>query len=144
MAERPESPDFASWLGWKLATCPAVQFRDPARAVALAKQALRHQPQSGENWKLLGIAQYRAGDLRAAVEALDRAIGLVDGGDALHWTFLAMAHRRLSHEAEARRWNDKAARWVEKSEPIGMELRRYRAEADKLFGVEGRARSEAK
>ena len=99
--------------------------------------ALRRQPQSAKHWGLLGIAQYRAGDFPAAVEALNRALGLVDGGDALHWTFLAMAHRQLGDRELARAWYDHAVDWMDKHSATNEELRRFRAEATDVLGLAG-------
>jgi tetratricopeptide (TPR) repeat protein len=63
-------------LGWLLSTCPAVQFRDPGRAVKLARQLLRDQPSLAKNWRLLGVAQYRAGNWSAAIQAIGRSMEL--------------------------------------------------------------------
>src|SRR5262249_5266978 len=35
------------------------------------------------------------------------------GGNAHNWFFLAMAHHRLGHADEARRWLEKAVGWIE-------------------------------
>jgi hypothetical protein len=47
--------------------------------------------------------------------------------------FLAMAHARLGSLAEARRWYDRAVRWMEQHQPDDLELRRFRAEAEELL-----------
>ena len=62
---------------------------------------------------------------------------LAKGGDAFDWFFLAMAHWRLGHKDEARAWYDKAAAWDAKNlpPPENEELRRFRAEAAALLGV---------
>ncbi len=56
----------------------------------------------------LGAALYRAGRFDDAIRRLDEAIRL-RGGESLptDWAFLAMAHHRLGHHAEARRWLDR-------------------------------------
>ena len=44
-----------------------------------------------------------------------------------------MAHARLGNGAEARRWYDRAVRWMEQYQPDDLELRRFRAEAEELL-----------
>jgi hypothetical protein len=58
--------------------------------------------------------------------------------------FLAMAHWQLGHKTEARQWYDRAVQWMEKNKPKDDELRRFRAEAAKLFQAKDRAQSESK
>jgi serine/threonine protein kinase/tetratricopeptide (TPR) repeat protein len=130
----PEEARYRGRLGWVLATCPAVQFRDPARAVRLARQALQREPGAAWYWGLLGIAQYRAGDSSGAIESLNKAMGLLNGGDACQWTFLAMAHERLGHREQARNWYEKAVAWAEKNRTSLSEYRRFLAEAAALLG----------
>src|SRR5262245_13920490 len=56
----------------------------------------------------LGAALYRAGRYDEAIRRLEEGIRL-QGGESLpvDWAFLAMAHHRLGHRAEARRWLDR-------------------------------------
>ena len=37
------------------------------------------------------------------------------GGNAYDWLFLALAHHRLGHAGEARRWLEKAVAWIERA-----------------------------
>src|SRR5262249_25449220 len=60
-------------LAWLLATCQDVKVRDPQRAVALAKKAVERAPKNGEDWNTLGVAHYRAGDMKAAIDALEKS-----------------------------------------------------------------------
>jgi WD40 repeat protein/tetratricopeptide (TPR) repeat protein len=62
----------------------------------------------------LGAALYRAGRLEEAAERLNEAVR-ASGGDGTYadWLFLAMTHQRLGHGEEARRWLDKAVRWMD-------------------------------
>src|SRR5262249_29460419 len=59
-----------------LATAEEPGLRDPSQAVALARKAIELKPQSPENQNTLGVAQYRAGDWKAAIEALEKAEAL--------------------------------------------------------------------
>jgi WD40 repeat protein len=59
----------------------------------------------------LGRAEYRAGRLEQAVGHLEAAAAAHAVWARLCWPVLAMAHYRLGHAAEARRYLDKAAAW---------------------------------
>jgi eukaryotic-like serine/threonine-protein kinase len=92
-------------------------------------------PQNGGYVNTLGVAYYRTGDWKAAIAALEKSMELRKGGDSLDWFFLAMAHWQLGNKDEARRWYDKAVKWMEEHAPKNVELTRFRAEAAELLGV---------
>jgi tetratricopeptide (TPR) repeat protein len=122
-------------LAWLLATQPDPKFRDLGRALELAKEAVGLAAGEGMYWNTLGAAHYRAGDWKAAIEALTKSMGLRKGGDGNDWFFLAMAHWQLGDKSQARSWYDKAVLWMEKNLPKDEELLRFRAEAAALLGV---------
>jgi tetratricopeptide (TPR) repeat protein len=62
---------------------------------------------------VLGLALYRAGRFAEADAQLRRSPGSDPTRDVLDWPVLAMAHQRLGQPDEARRWLDRADRWVE-------------------------------
>jgi tetratricopeptide (TPR) repeat protein len=129
----PENPAVNNELAWLLATSPELGLRDPALAVRLAQKAVDAQPKSGNYWNTLGAADYRHGDLKAAIDALETSMSLRDGGDSLDWFFLAMAHWRQGNRDEARTWFDRAVQWMGKHKPHDEELRRFRAEAEAML-----------
>jgi tetratricopeptide (TPR) repeat protein len=117
---------------------PAARLNPPvdrahalARAVALAQQAVDANPKEGTFWNTLGVARYRAGDFKGAVEALDRSAELRQGGGPYDWLFLAMTHWQLGDKDEARKWYDRAVERMSMNE----ELWPVRAEAAALMGV---------
>jgi tetratricopeptide (TPR) repeat protein len=67
-------------LARSLATCPDPKFRDPRRAVRLAQQATSHAPPPnmtvGSYRHTLGVAYYRAGNWKQALEALEKGCQL--------------------------------------------------------------------
>ena len=91
------------------------------------------QPQ-GIWWNTLGVAKYRAGDWKAAVEALKKSMEFRSGGDSFDWFFLAMANWQLGNKDEARKWYDKGAGWMHENKKDDEELKRFRAEATDLLG----------
>jgi tetratricopeptide (TPR) repeat protein/serine/threonine protein kinase len=126
-------------LAWLLATCPDARFRDPARAVERARQAVELAPKGMYHrfYTTLGVAYYGLGDPKAAVAAL----GQSRSPDPVDWLFLALSHAKLGAPEEARQWYDKAVLWLEKNsraleqEPRrAEELRRFRSEAEDALG----------
>jgi WD40 repeat protein/serine/threonine protein kinase len=121
-------------LAWLLATHPDPNLRNPGRAVELAKEAVALAPNQALIWNTLGVAQYRAGNWKKAIEALTKSMELQRGAlESLDTFFLAMAHWQLGEKAKARQWHDKAVQWMEKNDPKNVELRRFRAEAGELL-----------
>jgi tetratricopeptide (TPR) repeat protein/WD40 repeat protein len=135
-ALEPQTAMYPNNLAWLLATCPDPKFRDPDRAVRLAKKAVELAPRDGMDWNTLGVAHYRAGDRTAAIAALEKSMELRAGGDSNDWFFLAMAHWKLGAKDKARRCFDRAVQWMEMNQPKDEELRRFRAEAAELLGIE--------
>jgi tetratricopeptide (TPR) repeat protein len=127
----------ANDLAWLLATWPDETFRDAPRAVALAESAVDAMPEKGNHWNTLGVARYRAGKWKAAVEALKKSMELRSGGDSLDRFFLAMAYWQLGKKEEARQWYDKAVVWMDENKPDDEELRHFRREAAELLGPTG-------
>jgi Flp pilus assembly protein TadD/serine/threonine protein kinase len=127
-------------LAWLLATWPDPKVRDPQRAVALAKKAIKLSPSSRNYWNTLGAAHYRGGDWKAAALALKKSMELRNGGNSEDWFFLAMAHWKLGEKDLARQWYDKAVQWMDKNDPKNDELCRFRSEAAELLGVEKKSK----
>ncbi len=126
-------------LAWLLATASDVKFRDPPRALELAKKAAELSPKQADIWGTLGTARYRTGDCKGAIADLEKAIGLrtPDHPDnANEGFFLAMAHWQLGEQDKARAWFAKAVQWMEKGNKENDELKRFRAEAAELLGIE--------
>jgi tetratricopeptide (TPR) repeat protein len=92
---------------------------DPDRIVDLAEKLLTKS--SRDHWHVneLGAALYRAGRFEEALKRLTEATELhahpYQTNMLYTWFFLAMAHQRLDHTTEARRWLDKASRPTEEA-----------------------------
>jgi serine/threonine protein kinase len=130
-----EDPRLLNGVAWFLATCTEPRFRDPARAVELARKAAERAPHAGTNWETLGVARYRAGDWTGALEALEKSMQLSNGGRPADWFFLAMAHWQKGDKGTARSAYDKAVQWMEKNKSQDDKLRSFRAETAALLGV---------
>jgi tetratricopeptide (TPR) repeat protein len=152
----PECDGEQNDLAWFLATAADPKLRDPPRAVEHAKKAVEHTQRYGTisgkflhaaYCNTLGVAQYRAGDWKAAVEALETSIRKKsfpgrDGGDSADFFFLAMAHWQLGEKEQARQWYDRAVAWMAKNRPQDEELKRFRAEATNLLGIKDEPEAE--
>jgi tetratricopeptide (TPR) repeat protein len=133
--DHPHTVDSMNKLAWFLATCDDPRHRDPARAVELATQATTLASQQVALWNTLGVARYRAGDWKGAIQALHKSMELRKGGDGNDWFFLAMAHWQLGEKDHARTRFDQAVGWMDKHQPTDKELLHFRAEAAALLGV---------
>jgi uncharacterized protein HemY len=129
------NPEAQNALAWFLATCPDPQFRDPAQAVKLAREAVAQSPQIGKFAQTLGVACYRTRDWKGAVEALEKSMQLQKGGNSYDWFFLAMAYWQHGDKKQARQWYDRAVKGLEKQPQWTEDLRRFHAEAAELFGL---------
>ena len=134
MPSQAAAHDFPAWL---LATCPDPKFRDAPRAVTLAQRAVELAPDDGHCWNTLGVAHYRAGDWKAAVDALTKSEELGPGPPLGHiGFFLTMAYWQLGKKDKAHQWYDKAVARMEKYRPQDVDLGRFRAEAEELLGIQ--------
>jgi tetratricopeptide (TPR) repeat protein len=134
-------PYYFNARAWHLATSPNAGAQEGRRAVELAKQASATAAKGVSFLSTLGVAHYRAGDYKAAVTELLKAIELRGKGDgrrnAIDAFFLAMAHGRLGNKEEAHQWYKRAKEWIERNHliPREGELRRFRAEAEALLHI---------
>jgi tetratricopeptide (TPR) repeat protein len=82
---------------------------DPAPLLRMAEAGVAKDLKSNALFTL-GLAHYRAGQYEAAIRRLDESIAADPRWVAMPqgWAVLAMAHHRLGHAAEARRWLAKA------------------------------------
>ncbi|MEQ1826989.1 MAG: tetratricopeptide repeat protein [Pirellula sp.] len=122
-------------LAWLLATSSDPKLRDPAKAVELAMNAVQLEPPNGNSLNTLGVAQYRSGRWKEAIDSLEKSIKLSDKSFSIDGFFLAMAYWQLDEKSEARTWYDQSVDWMDKNKPNDDELRRFRAEAAELLGV---------
>ena len=135
----PEIARIQNNFAWLLATNADPRLRDPDLAVRLATKAVAFGPPgsmpTGSYWHTLGVAQYRAGNWKESLAALEKTFELQQWATSWDWFFQAMAHWQLDEKDEARKSYDKAVEWMEKNKPDDDELRRFRAEAAELLGV---------
>jgi tetratricopeptide (TPR) repeat protein len=136
--------------GWDLANCADAKLRDFKRAMEVSKKAVEVAPRSALAWQYLGWVQYRAGNWKASIEALETSCKLQNPGDCEQWIVMSLAQWKLAnekdlpeeerarHKAEARRWYDQAAKQIDSggaTGSLGEAIRAFRAEAAELLGV---------
>lgn len=129
--------DVLNDFAWRFATGPEPRFRQPRWAVEVAQKALEQDPQRKKVLlNTLGVAQYRAEKWQDAIATLDQALKETNGGTSFDFFFLAMAEWQLGNKDAAQRWYAQAIEWMGKHRPENEELRRFRAEAQELLGIE--------
>jgi tetratricopeptide (TPR) repeat protein len=135
----PEGARSLNDLAWTLVSCPDAKLRDPNRAVELAKKAVERSPKDGMSQNTLGVAYYRAGNWRTAIQALEKSMELRNGGDSFDWFFLAMAHWQLGEKDEAKKWYDRAVQWLANNKQTNkrydQELHRFQKEAAEVLDL---------
>lgn len=120
-------------LAWFRLTARDARFRDFNEAVEMAVRAAELAPQRAAAHNTLGIAYYRVGEFRKAVESLRQSMKLSDGGDANDWFFLAMAHAQLGDLDEARQWYERAESWTRANAANDARFREWWQEAAELL-----------
>jgi serine/threonine protein kinase len=96
---------------------------DTNRVMELARQrmagARRYGPPYGWSLHVLALACYRSGRYQEAIDVMSPALTPRPEGlwTVMHWLLTAMIQQRLGHAEEARRWFDKADRWIKAQTP---------------------------
>jgi serine/threonine protein kinase len=121
-------------MAWYMATYPDERFQDAGRATALAQDAVAADPNNGAYWNTLGVARYRKGDWKGAIEALTRSAELNAGREPSDGFFMAMAHWQLGDKKQAILWFDRATEIVRKTESKSEEIQRFQTEASRVLG----------
>jgi serine/threonine protein kinase/WD40 repeat protein len=136
----PDSAQACNNLAWAYLTVPEG-LRNVKAALPLAEKAVRLA--SANEWfrNTLGVAYYRAGRYREAVDVIrPNLMSQEDHALAFDLYFLAMSHHRLGEAARARDYYDWAVRWVQLQPGLGAghieELSDFRAEAEELLGID--------
>jgi len=121
---------------WSLATSSDRETRDPHTAVELAQEAVKLAPDSADSWNTLGVAQYRDGNFKEAISALQKYRDLrTSDAEYSNPFFLAMAHWQLGHKEEARRWYDKGVLWMDAHNANSETMVRFRNETAELLDI---------
>ena len=139
-AQRPQDATHCGCLAWfYAAACMDPKFRNPTRAVLLAKMVLAQFPRNGYYCGLLGVAQYRNGQWSEAVASLKKANRLRPYRYEGFLFYKAMAHWRLGEEKAARVCYDQAAEFMKARDYPAHLMARAHAEARELLGITERS-----
>jgi WD40 repeat protein/tetratricopeptide (TPR) repeat protein len=113
---------------------------DPNIAVLLAERRVEDTPDPFKSTPLLelGAVLCRTGRTAEAIQRFEESARNRNGSDApLDWALLAMAHYRLGHRDEARRWLDRLRTRQPSTDPDQfwdeLEFRLLRSEAEALI-----------
>jgi serine/threonine protein kinase/WD40 repeat protein len=136
----PDSAQACNDLAWAYLAAPAA-LRDVKAALPLAEKAVQLASGTAVYRNTLGVAYYRAGRYREAVDVLRPNLESQDDrGLAFDLYFLAMSYHRLGEAARARAYYDWAVRWTQAQRGLSAvdveELTAFRAEAEELVGID--------
>lgn len=131
-----------SSYSWRLATDADSSQRDPKRAVELAQEATQLMPDDANHWDNLGVANFRAGRWKEAVESLEKANRMKSGGDLEHRMFLAMAYWQLDQRQTVSELYTQGAVWMEANHRQDELWNRIRDEAERMLGLTNQDRVE--
>jgi len=158
-AEFTDHARYQEQLAWMLVICPYEPLRDAELAVTAAQRGVELQPASGNYWRTLGGAYYRAAaaakekaDWHPAIEALERSLELRPGPKGANRLLLAMslwqqassravdaaqpqASKAEQRERAVQLFRD-AAEWIERNDPAGESTRLLMTEAAALIDME--------
>ena len=160
-AEFPDMAHYHEQLARTLVMCPYEELRDEPLAVRAAQRAVELSPKSGNCWKTLGAAYYRAAaagssprDWQAAIDALEKSLTLPPGPKGTNRLFLAMSYWQMTIDGNARpaltaeernRYRDQARQlfeqaqeWIEQNRADTEGMQRLQAEARGLLEIDNR------
>ena len=118
-----------------LVTADDSNDHDNERAIELARRAADLQHDVAAHHAALAVAQYRAGDWRASIEAFERADDLTEGADHEHRMLFAMAVWRLGEQQRAEQLYGEGAGWIAQHRADNERLQSERREAEELMGI---------
>jgi WD40 repeat protein len=140
IAANPDDTLACNNLAWVYLTAPEA-LRDVKAAVPLAEKAVRLAAGEPLYRNTLGLAYYRDGRYRDAVDTLRPNLDRQDdNGLPFDLYFLAMSYHRLGETTRAQDHFHWAVRWVAQRSDLApnhiAELAMFRAEAAELLGIE--------
>jgi WD40 repeat protein/tetratricopeptide (TPR) repeat protein len=116
-ALKTRNPAQANNLVWACTLAPGA-VHDPKPLVERMEKEFQTGSAPWWYFRTLGAALYRAERFDDAVRRIEEGIKLQGkGGMPQEWLFLAMAHQRLGHAAQARKWLDQTVRAIEQADP---------------------------
>jgi non-specific serine/threonine protein kinase/serine/threonine-protein kinase len=132
----PEMQRLMIGFAWLLANADDPTVRDPARAVELAREVIKHSKGLADKWTTLGVASYRAGDSAQALHALTQAASLPPGRlRGVHGFFLAMAKWQAGEKDLAREDYRRAVTTLATESTGAVAARPFQTEAARLLGI---------
>src|SRR5262249_19149802 len=100
-------------------TLAADSAKAPAWVVRLAEAEQEANPIKFWSFIQPGAVPYRAGAVEEAERLLERGlrVDVGPGVAVVAWLWMALAEQRLGKTEEARRWLDRAAKWLDQIHP---------------------------
>jgi tetratricopeptide (TPR) repeat protein len=121
-----------------LSNNPIEQLRAPDEAVSLARRAVELAPDLDSAWHSLGYAEYRAGNWRASIEALQKSLEAGDPGIGSYicvCCYFSMSHWKLGERDQALKWFERANERMKAGRPVVEDVQWIVNEAAALLSV---------
>ena len=136
-AYRKDLAAYKENLAVLLAVRPDLPVHNPAQAMELAQDATRLAPEKASHWTMLGLADYRMGNWKGSIDAMEEAVRRSKVGklDPLARIIVAMADWRLGQKDAARAAFNLAIAEMAKNETQDEPTIQLRAEAAALLGL---------
>src|SRR5262249_41077011 len=99
-------------LVWPL-VLPAGETPDLSKSIALLEQVVTPKCPDAMGLRTLGAALLRAGKPREAIRRLEEGCKMRSENFPSAWLLLALAHHRAGSPADAKKWFDRAANWLD-------------------------------
>ncbi len=128
----PDNATMHNNLAWAMMRFPDPSPFPTATALASARRSVQLKPRDWMHWNTLGVVAFRAGDWKAAADALRTSVKLNDGGGAIDFYFLAMTLWHEGKLTEARELFKRAADYLKRN-PGDPEIAYFDSEAKRLL-----------
>jgi eukaryotic-like serine/threonine-protein kinase len=121
--DKVENPELSTVVADTCALAPEA-VADLERPVQLCERLLARDPKNQGYLRTLGQNLYRAGRYEDAIKRLDEAalMGADQRGSIWDWLFRAMAHHKLGHTEDARKWFEQSVQWINQELPANRDL----------------------
>lgn len=130
--EMPDNAAARFAKAWLLADAVGASVQDPPRAVSIAEELAKAQPNEIAVRQLLGVCYLRAGKWEQAINLLQQTIATRPIDDAFDWCYLALAYHHSKQPENSQASDQRALEAMQLQRPGNLQLQRLRAEVERV------------